>query len=291
MALDNVKALVRVGSPLTSLKLLLMQGISSRPGMAPLFRALLRPFVADGRITVRFRCYNRFVTSYIRVAELESDYYSTRELGAEDIYALDFKFRPDVVIDGGGNIGLFTLRTAIGLQAARCPMPRMVICEPVPENLEQVRSHLALNHVHAEIREVCLGDPPRTIAFYCREANQGSFDPGKPYTRAMEIPVIPLREAIGSATVERILIKLDIEGMEVEALQGFVPREHRAVYVVGELHDATRNAPILHELFRAHGWILHTDAITHDLCTFRGCSPAALPLLASMKDIGAASGC
>jgi FkbM family methyltransferase len=283
MALDNVKALFSVGSPLTTFKLLLMQGMSSRPGLRLLFRSLLQPFVADGRITVRYRCYNRFITSYVRVDELQSDYYSTRELGAEDIYALDFNFRPDLVIDGGGNIGLFTLRTAIGLQAAGDPSPRIVICEPVPENLTQIRTHLALNRVQAEIKEACLGNPPRTIPFYCREANQSSFDATKPYIREMEIPVIILHDAIGPGPADRILIKLDIEGMEVETLQAFVPSEHRAIYLVGELHDAARNAPILQELFRAHAWTLHLDGITHDLCNFRGCSPAALPLLASMN--------
>jgi FkbM family methyltransferase len=188
--------------------------------------------VANGRIAVRFRCYNRFVTSFVRVSELESDYYSIRELGAEDIYALDFGFRPDLVIDGGGNIGLFTLRTAIGLEAAGKPAPRIVICEPVPENLTQIRTHLALNRVQAEIKEVCLGDPPRTIPFYCREANQSSFDATKPYAREMQIPVITLRDAIGPGTADRILIKLDIEGMEVETLQAFVPSEQRAIYLV-----------------------------------------------------------
>jgi FkbM family methyltransferase len=289
VALDNVKAILSVGSPLTSFKLLLMQGMSSRPNLSPLFRALLRPFVANGRIAVRFRCYNRFVTSYVRVSELESDYYSTRELGAEDIYSLDFDFRPDLVIDGGGNIGLFTLRTAIGLQAAGEPAPRIVVCEPVPENLEQIRTHLALNGVQAEIKEVCLGDPPRTIPFYCREANQSSFDSTKPYAREMEIPVITLRDAIGPGAADRILIKLDIEGMEVETLHAFIPSEHRAVYLVGELHDAARNAPRFKQLFGAYGWTLHLDEITHDLCNFRGCSPAALPLLASMNGAVAAS--
>ena len=129
---------------------------------------------------------------------------------------------------------------------------------------------------------VCLGGTPRTIPFYCREANQSSFESAKPYTRVIEIPVVTLQDAIGSAAVQRILIKLDIEGMEVEALSTFIPSEHRPVYLVGELHSVSQNAPLMEELFRAHGWTLELIGIANDICSFRGCSPAALPLLASM---------
>jgi hypothetical protein len=91
-----------------------------------------------------------------------------------------------------------------------------------------------------------------------------------------------LQNAIGSSAAKRLLIKLDIEGMEVEALSAFIPSEQRAVYLVGELHDVSRNAPLMEELFRSHGWTLRLDEGPHDTCSFRGCSPSALPLLPSM---------
>lgn len=286
MAFDNVKSILNIGSPVSSCKLLLMQGVLSRPRYSWLFLALLQPFVRDGRIALQYRCYNRLLKSFVRMSELESDFYSTRELGVNDVYALDCGFHPDLVIDGGGNIGMFTLRAVAGLEAAGDDSARFVICEPVPQNLEQIREHLTLNGMRAEIMPVCLGGTPRNIPFYCREANQGSFDPAKPYASAMVVPVIPLRDAIGPGAAERILIKLDIEGMEVEALSALIPLEHRAVYLVGELHDVSRNAPRMEELFRSHGWTLELRGIANDLCSFRGCSPAALPLLPSMAGSG-----
>src|ERR1019366_7620729 len=104
MALDNVKSILNIGSPISSYKLMLMQGVSSRPKHSSLFLTLLRPFVRDGRIAVRYRCYNRFVKSFVRMSELESDFLSTRELGVDDVYELDLSFQPDLVIDGGSNI-------------------------------------------------------------------------------------------------------------------------------------------------------------------------------------------
>jgi FkbM family methyltransferase len=288
MALDNVGSILNSGSSLTSFKLLLMQGSLSRPGLRWLFHALLRPFVRDGRIAVTYRCHNRTLTSYVRVSELESDYYSTRELGVDDVYSLEPAFHPDLVIDGGGNIGLFTLRAKACLEAAGDASARFVICEPVPQNVAQIRQHLALNRMQAEIQDVCLGGSHSTIPFYCREANQSSFESAKPYTHVLSVPVVTLRDVI-DPRAERILIKLDIEGMEVEALSAYIPREDRPVYLVGELHQVSRNAPHMERLFRAFGWTLELIDISHDTCNFRGCSPAAQHLLPSFASLEPAS--
>jgi FkbM family methyltransferase len=279
MALDNVKGILSIGSPVSSYKLLLMQGALSRPRYASLFRALLRPFVTDGQIEIRYRCHHRLLKSLVRTSEMESDFYSIRELGVDDVYALDLGFHPDLVIDGGGNIGMFTLRAAASLQSAGDTSVKYIVCEPVPENLEQIRTHLAVNGFQAEIMPICLGGTPGIIPFYCREANQSSFESTKPYRSVTEVPVITLQDAIGPSTAERILIKLDIEGMEVEVLSAFLPSEQRAVYLVGELHNVSVNAPLMEELFRTHGWTLELLGIANDLCSFRGCSPAARPLL------------
>jgi FkbM family methyltransferase len=284
MALDNVGPILNAGSPLTSFKLLLMQGSFSRPQFSGLFRGLLQPFVEQGRVAINYRCYNRTLTSYVRVSELESDYTSSRELGVDDVYSLDPCFHPDLVIDGGGNIGLFTLRAKACLEAAGDSGARFVICEPVPHNVAQIREHLELNRMQAEIMQVCLGGSPGTIPFYCREANQSSFDPSKPYTSVLEVPVVTLRDVI-DPDAQRILIKLDIEGMEVEALAAYIPRERRPVYVVGELHEVSRNGVRMEELFRNYGWTLELIDISDDTCNFRGCSPAALPLLPSMASL------
>jgi hypothetical protein len=104
----------------------------------------------------------------------------------------------------------------------------------------------------------------------------------------LEIDVVLLQDVIGSGTdsedgsggAERILVKLDIEGIEVEALQAFVPVERRAVYLVGELHDLQRNAGFLERLFAEHGWTFELFATDTHTSNFRACSPAAVPLLA-----------
>jgi FkbM family methyltransferase len=276
-----------MGSPLSSYKLLLICASNSRPKFRALFMGLLRPFIKAGEVSLRYRCYNRFLQIFVRMSDLDSDLLGTLELSIKDTYDLgrDVGFQPDLVIDGGGNIGLFTLRGAASTASVNSSPVRFVIVEPLPRNLEQIQKHIDVNKVQAEIKKGCLGGSRRSIPFYCREAIHSSFDPGKPYTSVVEMPVYSLQDVIGKQPAKRILIKLDIEGMEIEALNSFVPHELRAVYVVGELHDFAANAPLMGKIFEEHGWAYEYCSVTDNNALFRACSPAALPLLPSMANV------
>src|SRR5271154_3200866 len=115
----NVKRILQIGSPLSSLKLLLVVSAYSRPKFEKLAHALLRPFVHKGTISIRYRCYERFYQTFLRTSDLHADFLSTRELSVNDVYYLDRNFNADLAIDGGGNIGLFSLRAAAAYPAVK----------------------------------------------------------------------------------------------------------------------------------------------------------------------------
>ncbi|MEO8736025.1 MAG: FkbM family methyltransferase [Edaphobacter sp.] len=285
MLFPNIQRILHIGSPLSSLKLILAVGTSSRPKYRGIFLQLLKPFVYKGEITVRHRCYERFHQTTLRISDLEADSMSTRELCVSDIYRLDRNFRPDIVIDGGGNIGLFTLRAAASILPGNETPVKFVICEPLPRNIAQIQKHLKMNELEAEVMGVCLGGSRRAIPFYCRGANESSFDSDEAYDNVMEIPVVLLQDAIGTHSAERILIKLDIEGMEIETLGAFLPQERRAVYIVGELHNYPVNASLMERMFRDCGWILELFDIDQKTSSFRACSPSAVPLLSWAREM------
>jgi FkbM family methyltransferase len=287
MAFENVSSILRMGSVSGSFKLLLIAASSSRPKYRAFCLKLLRPFTTNGEVLLQYRCYGRNVRSFVRLSDLSSDLRSVFELSIRDTYNLDFGFQPDLVIDGGANIGLFTIRTAAGL-AGKSPV-KFVVCEPLPRNVEQLQKHLALNNIEAEVMAGCLGGERRSIPFYCRAAIHSSFDPHKPYTSVIDMPVYTLQDAIGSYPAKRILVKLDIEGMEIEVLKAFIPSEQRPVYLVGELHEYAVNASTFEQIFIDSGWIFEYCEINDNHATFRACSPAALPLLASMANVRPAS--
>lgn len=277
MPFPNIQRMARIGSLSSSYKLVLAVGTTTRPRFRSILLALLQPFVRNGEFSIRYRCYERLNLSYLRMSDLPADVLSTRELCVTDAYRLEREFRPDTVIDGGGNIGLFTLRAAAAW-GSNGGSTKFVICEPVSRNLAQIEKHLRVNGVQAEVRACCLGGSRRTIPFYCRTANESSFDPSLQYDSVVEIPVVTLYDVI-DPSAQRILIKLDIEGMEMETLAAYLPTEQRPVYLVGELHNRPRNALVLEEMFRAHGWMLDLFDVDEETCSFRGCSPAAVPML------------
>jgi FkbM family methyltransferase len=213
------------------------------------------------------------------MSEFSSDWVSVQELAIRDVYTLDNNFRPDLVIDGGGNIGLFTLRTASSL-AYQEKAPTFVIYEPMEQNAEQIQRHLAINGIKAEVVRACIGGSARSIPFYCREANLSSFDPSKPYRKVIDMPVHLLGDIIRAHPASSVLIKLDIEGMEIEALSALLEeRGDRPIYLVGELHHFSENAPLLARIFEKHGWTYNLGQDSDDHSTFRACSPAAFPVL------------
>jgi FkbM family methyltransferase len=276
MAFPQAHRILKAGlSPLSTFKLLVMTAAVTRPRSRPLCMALLRPFARNGEVTVHYPCRGRRYAAAVRISELDSDRMSVYELAVKGVYPIDVGFAPDLVVDGGGNTGLFTL-----LASAAFPSATIIVCEPVPQNLTQIEKHLRINHVDAEVMPVCIGGTEGKIQFYVREANQGSFDPGLPYSSRIDVNVVTMASLLRGRNAKRILIKLDIEGMEVEVLGSFVPGEVRPVLVVGEVHNARVNAGLLRQIFEKHGWTVRFDDLGEMTGNFVAWSPAAGSMLA-----------
>ena len=290
MVFRNAKNILKHCSPFNSYKLLLASAQITRPRYRPLCQVLLRPFVRDGQLIFRYRCYEREMRGSLRLSELSSDLLSAWELSVSDTYEIDEHFEPDLVVDAGGNIGLFTLRMAAAATSAGQQDVKYVIVEPLPQNVVQIEKHLKMNGIDAEIMPTCLGGSRRSIPFYCREAIKSSFDPKEPYEAIIDLQVLSLKDITGPSlgdSSKRILIKLDIEGMELEALQSYIPEERRPVYIVGELHDFEGQSALLEGLFQEHGWTSQFYEIADNYAHFRACSPLALPMLPSLAQVAA----
>lgn len=276
MAFPQARIILKAAlSPASKYKMLVMAAAFSRPRHRALCMSLLWPFIQRGEIAVRYRCHGRQYVARVRTMDLQSDWMSVFELAVKGVYPIEIGFSPDLIIDGGGNTGMFTL-----ISSAAFPSAKIVTCEPVPRNLQQIEKHLRMNHVAADVVPVCIGGSERKIHFYVREANQGSFDPELPYTSRIDVDVVTLASLVGRRDAKRILIKLDIEGMEIEALESFVPVEHRAVLVVGEVHSARINVGLLQRIFDRNGWTIQFEGVGEMTGNFMAWSPAAASMLA-----------
>src|SRR5262245_22947652 len=166
---QQARRILRHISGSSCLKLLVATASYSRPFLAGPCSWLLRRFARDGKLEITYRTNGQSRHIFLRTSQLRSDLYSALELAVGNCYRMDTLPEPEIIIDGGGNTGLFTLAAA-----ARWPLARAIICEPVPDNLAVLREHLNLNHLSAEVLPICLGATSGHARFYCREANEGS---------------------------------------------------------------------------------------------------------------------
>ncbi len=126
----------------------------------------------------------------------------------------------DVVLDGGANIGLFTVL------AATCvgPEGRVVACEPAPATMALLRENVERNGLaHVALREAALADAPGRLTLRV-------FDPGSGYSSfapadaagagEVEVDVTTLDDLAGDLLDRVALVKLDVEGAELRALGG-----------------------------------------------------------------------
>lgn len=177
----------------------------------------------------------------------------------EVVHAMFRIVRPgDFVIDGGANIGFFTLL----LSNMVSPTGRVLAIEPDERNAAQLVRNLNLNRAgNVDV----VAQPLWSSAFrvpFCQEA-----DSGLSTCWALEHPngtTVRPATAIDDMQLEAVrLLKLDIEGSEYEALVGAerTLRDKRISYIICEMNEealarAGRSSGLLRFLMRSYGYEL-----------------------------------
>lgn len=170
-------------------------------------------------------------------------WYTRARVDSPELAWIRRALRPgDVVADVGANNGF----TGILFARAVGPSGKVVGFEPSPANLEAARENIRLNGIpNFELVAAAVGAAPGKVSFDPGFGN-GAVMAGGP----IEVPVTTLDEHFGARRVD--LLKLDIEGYELQALRGArrVLEGHPALALeihVGLYRDAERE---LTEFFR-----------------------------------------
>jgi FkbM family methyltransferase len=135
--------------------------------------------------------------------------------------AMQSLLRPgDVVIDGGANIGLFTLLAAALVGSGG----RVIACEPSPPTMDLLRENVDYNRLDwVQLREVAIAETNGRLSMRVFEPGSGhsSFAPLSAEASAeVDVEVTTLDEIAASVGGRVSLVKLDIEGAELRALRG-----------------------------------------------------------------------
>ena len=151
--------------------------------------------------------------------------------------------RGAVVFDVGASVGLYSLVAA----RATGPTGTVVAFEPVPAAAQLLRSNLRRNHVE-RIVQVCnmaVGSGPGTLSLYVSGASSENTaaapDPhvraGRPFT-TIEVPMVSLDGEVRRCGLQPDIVKIDVEGWELQVLQGMRGLLGGTSKVLCEMHPA-----------------------------------------------------
>jgi len=135
-------------------------------------------------------------------------------------FILDHLNEYSVFIDGGSCVGIYSvLLSRYNIQS--------IAFEPVPANFEVLEKNIQLNNLSSQIKAfmVGLGDENKLARFKFNPVNTGAShiirDNDKPDNFGVELRTFDsFLTELNIGIEEHILFKLDVEGMETEALKG-----------------------------------------------------------------------
>jgi len=162
-------------------------------------------------------------------------------------------FKPDLIVDGGANIGSFAIYAH-----RHFPEARLLCYEPDPSNYQVLEKNLKLNQIPADVHPVGLWDKDITLYYHAAASHIGYIDeqpPGDP------IPcVLP-------EVTENCWLKLDVEGAEYVVLPALFEQQRFPRWITLEIHNFGDRGSTLVTLLQHHGYTIQGDISPHLDCT------------------------
>jgi FkbM family methyltransferase len=225
------------------------------PSRKTLFRAYQRSLHSTTDTTeaaLRLRVGGTVVPLRIRL----SDIYTLAEIFHERQYELrtPLPLRP-IIVDAGANIGVASLWFS-----ARYPGARIVALEPAPDNLRLLRENLG-SLPDATVLGAAVAKTAAPVALHLAEhgALHSAVDTSLDDAPTVEVPGVTLADVMVEHDLPRIdLLKIDVEGSELDALEGLGPRLAQVGVIAGEMHERLVSEEAFYGLLERSGFrVLH----------------------------------
>jgi FkbM family methyltransferase len=155
---------------------------------------------------------------------------SYEEIMVDCCYDLNLiPFTPDLVLDCGAHIGLFTR-----LAAARYSGARLLAFEPHPGNCELLRPQFAELGGRATLHQAAVSVEEGERWFSANCSNTGRL--GRPAEEGWRVRVSDLRQVIVSECTGSLLLKVDVEGEELRIIPAVASMLPKQCAVFFEIH-------------------------------------------------------
>jgi FkbM family methyltransferase len=159
-------------------------------------------------------------------------------------YDLDkVKFIPDLIIDCGAHIGMFSL-------LARCKFPkaRMVSYEPNPQNVGWVRRQIARNKLDIQLFDCAVSTEAKTFNFAWGNSHSGRLIHEASNGTHYQVSAIDFPQAVKDLHPQSLLLKMDVEGEEeliLPKLMPFLPQKSAMFFETHAGDDGWRKIEML----------------------------------------------
>lgn len=166
---------------------------------------------------------------------------------------------PRLVVDAGAHVGCFSARIHQWF-----PNAEIIAFEPEPENARLLAENFELNGLRGKAVAKALWIEDTTLEFLAGRSNSGrlagssgAFDEERIANRlshSVKVSATSLRTVLGERLKEVGLLKLDIEGAELDVLDRELPNLSNDTVILCELHFLDKNRARFEEILAKHGW-------------------------------------
>jgi len=167
------------------------------------------------------------------------------------------EFKPDVIIDCGAHIGMFSL-----LAASTFPGATVVAYEPNPKNVRLAREQVKRNKLPINVHHAAVSTASTKMEFVAIVANSHGGRLIHDVTPEIQrskietfvVDVVDLKSEIQKLNPESLLLKVDIEGEERKVLPDIVPILPDRTALFFETHSGEPGWREIETLLRAHAF-------------------------------------
>jgi FkbM family methyltransferase len=170
------------------------------------------------------------------------------------IYDLSrIKFQPEIIMDCGAHIGLFTV-----LAASNFPDAPIISFEPLPENIAMFKRQVALNRFsNVKLEEAAVSTKDGDTTFHIADASFGgslqeTTVQGQ-QQNLLPVKIKDLKTYIKKYPNKKLLLKMDIEGEEENIFPDVLSLLPAVCAIFFETHSENGKINI-HNMLRANGF-------------------------------------
>ena len=175
----------------------------------------------------------------------------TEEVLLDQVYPLiQVPFEPDVILDCGAHIGVFTL-----LALSRFPKARLVAFEPDPANYRLLEKQVTTNKLQVDLFHGAVSTRNGEAVFEAGRGCGGTLVAEASATaKAITVKTWDLADYVQKLGCQRLLLKLDVEGAEEHVLPAIIDALPFECVIFLETHGGQESWQRLSTLLKHHSF-------------------------------------